>query len=471
MKLKIFAFFVLLLGWKSTLFAQNGEVLFKKCFTCHSLGKNSTGPDLIGARAKWDAAGEGELLYQWVNNSEALIASGKSQMANAIKDFSPTTMEAIPMSKEDIDAVFDYIDNWTPPVAAVSDGDAQSSDGSQVVIVKPNYKRNLNFFYALCTVTIVSLLAILLLSFSIQTLVRSEYFKDKLKKTGEDILNAGAKLLVIGLFLFNGISANAFSLRGPSDGLDGNPWLLIENSDLWILLIINIVLLGLVWYLRGLFMNFLRMVRPKPIKVVKVSAAKKWNKILTDVVDIEDEHEILIDHEYDGIQELDNNLPPWWLWMFYLSILFGVVYLFHYHVFKTGDSQVQEYESVMISKQAEVEEYLKAMAMNVDENSAVLLDDDNELKAGKVVFEENCVVCHLSDGSGKIGPNLTDKYWIYGFDVKDVFGVIKYGTDNGMPEHASKLKPTQIQQVASYILHFEPVEGGAAAQGDIVKPD
>lgn len=470
MKEKIVALLILVLGWNGILLAQNGEVLFKKCFTCHSLGKKSTGPDLVGVRAKWNEAGEGEMLYQWVNNSEALIASGKSQMANAIKDFSPTAMEAIPLTKEEVDAVFDYIDNWTPPVEATTAVDGEQGEVAEV-IVKPNYHRNLNFFYALCVVTIVALLAIFLLSFSIKTLVRSDYFKERLKKAGDKLMDTGATLVLIFLAIGSAFDANAFSLRGPGEGPDGEPWLLIENSDLWVLLIINLILLGLVWYLRGMFMNFLRMVRPKAVKGNAVPAAKKWNKILTDVVEIENEHEILIDHEYDGIQELDNNLPPWWLWMFYLSIVFSIVYMVHYHVLGTGDSQAKEYEKVMIAKQAEVEEYLKSMAMNVDETTAVLLEDEADLKAGRLIFEENCIACHLADGSGKIGPNLTDKNWIYGYDVKDLFGVIKYGTANGMPEHASKLKPTQIQQVSSYVLHFTPVENGAPAQGDIVKPD
>ena len=470
MKGKWFAFLILMLGWNSMLLAQNGEVLFKKCFTCHSLGKKSTGPDLVGARAKWVEAGEGEMLYQWVNNSEALISSGKSKMANAIKDFSPTAMESIALSKEEVDAIFDYIDNWTPPAETAAAVDGEEAVAPEVIVL-PNYRRNLNFFYALCTVTIVSLIAIFLMSFSIKTLVRSDYFKEKLKKVGDKVVDTGATLVLIFLAIGSSFEVSAFSLRGPSEGPDGDPWLLIENSDLWVLLIVNIILLALVWYLRGMFMNFLRMVRPKAVKVNKVPAAKKWNKILTDVVEIENEHEILIDHEYDGIQELDNNLPPWWLWMFYLTIVFAFAYLIHYHVLGTGDNQIKEYEKVMVAKQAEVEEYLKSMAMNVDETTAVLLEDDADLKAGRLIFEENCIACHLSDGSGKIGPNLTDKNWIYGFDVKDLFGVIKYGTANGMPEHASKLKPTQIQQVASYVLHFTPVEGGAPAQGDIVKPD
>lgn len=469
MKIKLFAFLILCLGWKGKVFAQNGEQIFKKCFTCHTLGKKSTGPDLVGVKAKWVDAGEADMLYQWVNNSEALIASGKSKMATAIKDFSPTTMESIPLSKEEVDAVFEYIDAWTPPVAAATETSEGGNDAVELTVT-PDYHRNLNFFYALITMTAIALFAILMLSFSIKTLVKSDYFKKKLNKVGE-VIEKGLPILIGIAFFSISFSSNAFSLNNTPGNPDEQPWLLVENSDLWILLVVNMVLVGLVWYLRGMFMNFMYMVRPKVEKPVKVSATKKLNKILTDGVAIEDEHQILIDHEYDGIQELDNNLPPWWVWLFYISIIWAVFYLIHYHVTKTGDNQIQEYEKVMIAKKAEVEEYLKFMAMNVDETSATLMEDSGDLKEGKSIFDQNCVACHLSDGSGKIGPNLTDKYWIYGYDVKELFGVIKYGTANGMPEHASKLKPTQIQQVASYILHFTPVEGGAAPQGDIIKED
>ncbi len=98
------------------------------------------------------------------------------------------------------------------------------------------------------------------------------------------------------------------------------------------------------------------------------------------------------------------------------------------------------------------------------------MEDENDLKQGKALFDVNCVACHLEDGSGKIGPNLTDNTWIYGYDIKEVFGVVKYGTSNGMPEHASKLKPTQIQQVASYILHFKAAANGKEPEGKNTRP-
>ena len=111
-------------------------------------------------------------------------------------------------------------------------------------------------------------------------------------------------------------------------------------------------------------------------KAIKSPVTKKLNKVLTDAVDLEEEHTILLHHEYDGIRELDNNLPPWWVWGFYATIVFAVVYVFHFHILGTGDLQNTAYEKEMIAKQKEVEAYLVKMAMNVDETSAELRGRD-----------------------------------------------------------------------------------------------
>jgi len=450
-----------------TISAQDGEQLFKKCFTCHTLGKKSTGPDLVGVRAKWIEAGEGDLLFDWVKNSEALIASGKSQMANAIKDFSPTVMENQDLSNEEISAVFDYIDAWTPPVEAEQ---SASTSSAQEIKYVPNYKKNITLFYWFIALTIVLISAILLITNSILSLVRSDYFKQRIANKQENKLpNSLLSIGLLLLFMCSGGDLFALSFNGPGMATEGQPWLLVENYDLYYFIALDVVLLGVLFYLRSIFNNFVSMVRQEQEKVVVAPVVRKINKVLTDAVDIEQEHTILMHHEYDGIRELDNNLPPWWLWGFYATIVFAIIYISHYHIFKTGDLQQVAYEQHMAQKQKEVEEYLIKMAMNVDENSATLMEEENDLNQGKTIFEINCVVCHLEDGSGKIGPNLTDNTWIYGYDIKTIFSTIKYGTSNGMPEHASKLKPTQIQQVASYLLHLEEVPNGKEAEGSIIE--
>jgi cytochrome c oxidase cbb3-type subunit 3 len=237
------------------------------------------------------------------------------------------------------------------------------------------------------------------------------------------------------------------------------------------ILVIDIILLVVVLYLRHLFTQMIAMIKPKAQKEEVVpmdSSFQKVNQVLTDAVPIEEEHKILLEHEYDGIQELDNNLPPWWVWGFYATIVFAFIYLFNYHILGTSDLQIKAYDKEMKLAEKEVQAYLNKMAMNVDENTVTVLTSGTDLAAGASLFASNCVACHLAKGQGEIGPNLTDKSWIYGFDIKDVFKTVKYGTANGMPEHSSKFNPVQIQQVASYVLSL-PETTGKAAQGDLIE--
>jgi cytochrome c oxidase cbb3-type subunit 3 len=182
-------------------------------------------------------------------------------------------------------------------------------------------------------------------------------------------------------------------------------------------------------------------------------------------VAIEEEHTILMHHEYDGIRELDNNLPPWWVWGFYATIIFAVVYIVNFHLLQTSDLQIKAYDKEMAKAKVDIDAYLSKMAMNVDETTATQLTDATAISSGKAIFETNCVTCHKSKGEGDIGPNLTDEYWIYGPYIKVLFKTIKLGTANGMPEHASKLNPVQIQQVASFVLSL-PYSAGKEPTGE-----
>lgn len=168
---------------------------------------------------------------------------------------------------------------------------------------------------------------------------------------------------------------------------------------------------------------------------------------------IEQESEIVLDHNYDGIRELDNNLPPWWLYGFYASIIFGAFYLLRFHVFN-GANQYDELETELAEAKIAIEEYKKTAKDLVDANTVVLLTDASDLNAGKAIFDTNCVACHMADGGGGIGPNLTDDYWILGGDIKSVFHTVSEGGRDGKGMIAWKqtLKPLEIAQVSSYIL-------------------
>ncbi|MCD0466469.1 cbb3-type cytochrome c oxidase N-terminal domain-containing protein [Flavobacterium sp. ENC] len=177
---------------------------------------------------------------------------------------------------------------------------------------------------------------------------------------------------------------------------------------------------------------------------------------LTKTQPIEREGDLLMDHDYDGIKELDNNLPPWWVYLFYICIVFGVVYVARYEIFG-GDDQEMELKKEMAQAKMDVEEYLKTAPDLMDEKTVVLLTDAPSLDAGKEIFTTNCAACHRADAGGQIGPNLTDDRWILGGGIKNLFHTITNGgrDGKGMISWKGTLKPKEIQKVASYILSLQ----------------
>ena len=171
---------------------------------------------------------------------------------------------------------------------------------------------------------------------------------------------------------------------------------------------------------------------------------------------IEEEHEIILDHNYDGIKELDNELPPWWKYMFYATIVFAVVYLVRFEILNDYN-QDEEYATEVAKAKIEIEAWKKTAKDLVDVNTVTLLTDASDLSAGKKIFTANCIACHKADGGGGIGPNLTDKHWILGGSIKNVFKTISEGgrSGKGMIAWKNDLKPLEMAQVASYVLNFQ----------------
>ena len=169
-----------------------------------------------------------------------------------------------------------------------------------------------------------------------------------------------------------------------------------------------------------------------------------------------DEGEILLHHDYDGIKELDNNLPPWWVYLFYACIIFSVVYLVRFEIMD-GDNQEMELKKEMAQAQIDIAEYKKTAPDLMDENTVTLLTDAADLAAGKAIYTTNCVACHRADGGGQIGPNLTDDQWILGGGIKNVFHTLVNGgrDGKGMISWKGTLKPKQMQEVASYVLSLK----------------
>lgn len=332
---------------------------------------------------------------------------------------------------------------------------------------------NSTIFYVLVVLAIVLLIGIFFLTNSVRDLMQSEFYKKKIYEEEKKKRNDG-KTIISTLLILVGIPfISSASSAAPAEAA-------IEAIDyplswVWMMVIINCILLVVVFYIRNLFFQILRSVKPKKMTVkdgkeVEVKEPSKITQILTDVVPIDREHEIMMDHEYDGIHELDNNLPPWWLWSFYASIVFAVVYLFNYHVIGTGDLQEEEYNKAVAQHELEIEEYLKTQKLNVDESSVVLLTEASDLSKGQGIFSEKCAACHGKQGEGIIGPNLTDDYWIHGGDIKSVFKLVKYGNSSkGMQSWKDDLSAVEMQQVSSFIKSIKgtAVGIGKEPQGDL----
>ncbi len=166
-----------------------------------------------------------------------------------------------------------------------------------------------------------------------------------------------------------------------------------------------------------------------------------------------EERDLELDHNYDGIKELDNKLPPWWLYSFYLTIIFAAGYMFYYHVLD-GDDQKTEFEKEMAAAEAALEEYRRTAPDLINAENVVALTDPLEIEKGQSLYQLNCIACHASDGGGGIGPNLTDEYWILGGGIKNIYHTISEGgrAGKGMIAWKSTLSPTEMQQISSYVL-------------------
>jgi len=243
-------------------------------------------------------------------------------------------------------------------------------------------------------------------------------------------------------------------------------------------IILGLAILLIAIFFNGKIVNNLRQMKVRNLTDTEKSSQPNWYKSLmkglTKAKPIEEESDILLEHAYDGIRELDNDLPPWWVYSFYISIIFAFGYLTYYHVFD-GDDQIELFNQEMAQAKIDVEEYKKTAKNLIDASTVELMTNDVDLSAGKAIFGEKCVACHLSDGGGSIGPNLTDEYWILGGGIKNVFTTVSGGgrDGKGMVAWKSELKPNEIAQVSSYLLTLQgttPAKG-KAPEGDIWKAE
>ncbi len=198
----------------------------------------------------------------------------------------------------------------------------------------------------------------------------------------------------------------------------------------------------------------------------------RWFDSFNKSVAVEKEKDIMLDHDYDGIRELDNQLPPWWKWGFVFTIIWAVCYFSYFHVFGAAPLSGEEYSNEMAAAKVAKDAYMKTAKNNVDENTVVY--DASYLADGQKIFTENCAACHGQKGEGIVGPNLTDNYWLHGGKINDIFKTIKYGWPaNGMKSWQADLSAVQIAQVTSYVKSLKGTNppNPKDPQGDLYNED
>lgn len=180
----------------------------------------------------------------------------------------------------------------------------------------------------------------------------------------------------------------------------------------------------------------------------------------------------LLNHEYDGIQEYDNPMPRWWLWIFYATVVWSVAYYFLPSPFGKGPGNVGRYEAEVAAYKATQPEPTGPTIS--DDELEDLSEDDSQVAAGKIVYDANCQACHRPNGGGLIGPNLTDNAWIHGGRPTQIHLTIAQGVlAKGMPAWERLLKPEQVNAVTAYVisLHGTNPKDAKAPEGTVVSDE
>ena len=271
------------------------------------------------------------------------------------------------------------------------------------------------------------------------------------------ILNA--LLMFLPLMLVSPVASMAQSASSGQEEAAG--FLTMLYILVGIVVLLFLILIVFVAQLGGLFAKDLQSKKEKIPSILKLFLIFKGD---TTALTGEFKGKPMQNHEYDGIHELDNDLPPWWKWLFYISIAFGVVYLLHYHVFQTGESQENEYLASV--ERAELKYGTQEKIYETSEKDEALLANAAQLYVG------NCAACHKANGAGGLGPNLTDKYWLHGGGINDVVKIIENGVpEKGMKSWKQDFSSNEIYHIASYILTLQGTNpaDGKDPEGELVE--
>ncbi len=299
-------------------------------------------------------------------------------------------------------------------------------------------------------VTILLVILTIVLAFVIWGLGRvlvevSKQVFDKQKKIGTTLLTL--------LFLFT--SQIAFSQTAVAETTKTAPnYGGLSSTEFYMFLIVIctelLAIFFLVFSIKRLYAELLPQKEKVPSKFNAIWATLD-KKFFTKAVSIEKEADVMLDHNYDGIKELDNALPPWWKYGFYITIVIAFIYLFNFHGFGSGKSPTEEYLAEMDVARVEKEIYEASNKDKIDEKN-VPMADALGIAAGQKIYMAKCLACHGAKGEGIAGPNLTDDYWLHKGSLNDIYNTLKVGyADKGMQSWATEFSPKEMSLIASFV--------------------
>ncbi len=322
---------------------------------------------------------------------------------------------------------------------------------------------------AIVLLSVIGLLAFVILLLAKVMLSAYPIYKKKIANASKK----AAPVIILFLLLISQHTLAQDAATTETTTTQAGTWITGLSNTAFLFMISIIVLeLIIIFYMASVFRSFIKLQKPETVTVKKKKFAwfEKLNN--TKTVDADSESKYSLGHNYDGIEELDNPTPPWWQWGFVLSGIFAVVYLWVYFVSHSAPNQFQELEIANKKAEEQIKAYMATSANNIDEKTVTYLDDAADIGEGKKIFTSVCAACHGADGGGLVGPNLTDKYWLHGGTINDIFKTIKYGVpEKGMKSWKDDYTPKQIAQLASYIMSIKGTKPAnpKEPQGDAVE--
>jgi cytochrome c oxidase cbb3-type subunit 3 len=305
---------------------------------------------------------------------------------------------------------------------------------------------------------------------------------DDCKKAEVEKKGEGSKkiisILTLLLFSISAFAQEPGSAKSFSDDPFNHPLLPLYLLSISIGIVILLVLVAALYVVKILNVLVSQAEQERALKLgIKYKKQPSWWNTLTEKlnasVPVEREESIDLGHDYDGIRELDNHLPPWWKWLFIGTVVWGVIYLLVFHVVGSLPLSEEEYNNELITAEKSIQKLKASQPQEqIDENTIEFTNDVAMIAKGKEIFMSNsCGTCHRNDGGGNaIGPNLTDNYWIHGGNAKNIFVTIKSGVvEKGMPAWGKLMSPKDVRDLTFYVMSLKgsnPVDA-KAPQGEL----